>query len=97
MASWWLELRKRLDKLKEVTKTAVQMDEKVTKELMIVFNQETKGHMRDARLRAAKAGAGLLFNIALSIVPGSTAISAVMDVYRERKAYSAAIQSLKRD
>lgn len=94
-ASWWIELRKLLDKLKEVTKTAVQMDDKVTKELMKVFDEENKKQLRDTRLRAAKAGAGLLFNIAISFIPGSTAISATMEAYKERKLYSAAIKFLK--
>ncbi len=92
---WWMELRKQLDKLKEVTKTAVQMDEKVTKELMEVFNREDKENIRDSKLRAAKAGIGLLFTIALNIIPGGAAISTIAHIYKERKLYSDAIRCLK--
>jgi len=95
VALWWMELRKRLDKLKEVTKTAVQMDEKITRELMKIFNEEDRKHIRDTKLRAAKAGAGLLFNIALNFIPGSTAISATIEAYKERKAYADVIKCLK--
>jgi hypothetical protein len=95
VASWWIELRKHLDKLKEVTKTAVQMDEKVTKELMKIFEEENRKNIRDTKLRAAKAGAGLLFNIALSFIPGSTAISASIEAYKKRKIYGDAIKCLK--
>ncbi|MGV8140823.1 MAG: hypothetical protein ACP5NW_00105 [Candidatus Woesearchaeota archaeon] len=96
IASWWFELRKNLDKLKEVTKTAVEMDEEVSKELARLFDQENREQIRDTRIRAVKAGLGLLFNFGLGWIPGSGYISTGMELYKSRKIYLDAIKTLKR-
>jgi hypothetical protein len=95
-ASWWADLRKTLDKLKSITKTAVEMDEKVTKELEKLFSQEKREQTRDAKLRAAKAGMSLLSSIALNFIPGGSAISAAVEIYKERKVYKEALEVLSK-